>query len=170
MKETWMPIPGYEGAYSASNFGNIASHKFGRFRTLKPFRTGKRGDLKVDFCGHPRKTFYVARLVLIAFEGIDPERPEANHKNGNVFDNRIENLEWVTSSENKTHSYHVLGRVSVSFPGEMNPLAKLTNNLVSELRNVHKNGTSIRAISRLTNMDRKTISQMLKRRTWRHVN
>lgn len=53
----------------------------------------------------------VHRLVLIAFKGVDPTKPWANHKNGIRSDNRIENLEWTTPAENSQHSFNVLGRM-----------------------------------------------------------
>lgn len=56
--------------------------------------------------------FRVHRLVLLAFSGVDGGDLDVNHKNGVRDDNRIENLEWCTRSENLKHSYRVLGRRS----------------------------------------------------------
>jgi hypothetical protein len=50
----------------------------------------------------------VSRLVLQAFTGTQGE--QCNHKNGIRLDNRLENLEWCSMSENMRHSYRVLGR------------------------------------------------------------
>jgi len=55
------------------------------------------------------KWVLVARLVLQAFTNVVGE--QANHKNGVRLDNRLENLEWTTMSENMCHSYRVLNRV-----------------------------------------------------------
>lgn len=49
------------------------------------------------------------RLVWRVLRGPIPEGMEVNHRNGDRADNRPANLEVVTSSQNKRHSYRVLG-------------------------------------------------------------
>jgi hypothetical protein len=66
-------------------------------------------------------TYAVHRLVALAFLG---NGAEVNHKNGDKADNRLENLEWTTRSDNCLHGIHVLKR---RLPwGERNGSAKLT--------------------------------------------
>lgn len=108
MYEIWKNIPGYEGVYQASNCGRIKSlaRKADRKndvqeRILKP-SVKKSGycnvTLQVDKC---KKTIGIHRLVLKAFIGeVDLQ---VNHINSNKSDNRLANLEYVTSRQNAEH-------------------------------------------------------------------
>lgn len=53
---------------------------------------------------------YIHRLIAIAFIPNPDNKKEVNHKNGIRTDYRIENLEWVTRTENQIHSWENLGR------------------------------------------------------------
>ena len=110
MKEVWKDIDGYEGLYQVSNFGNILSikkysslysDKERRCKILKP-RINKSGYLQVCFCN---KTHLVHRLVASAFIENKNKKPQVNHINGIKTDNKLENLEWMTNSENVCHAY-----------------------------------------------------------------
>lgn len=52
-----------------------------------------------------RKDVYIHRLVALAFLENPQNKSEVNHKDGNKENNNVDNLEWVTSSENKKHAY-----------------------------------------------------------------
>ena len=118
--EVWRDIPGYEGKYQASSLGRIRSldrvvkrRNWSSFRlpgrVLKP-RLSHKGYLLVGLCTEARtKNYSVHRLVARAFIPNPKGKPEINHRNGDKTDNRVENLEWVTTAENVRHSITVLG-------------------------------------------------------------
>ena len=76
---------------------------------------------KTDANGNKiRKYFRVHQLVVNNWldkpADFNEKIYEANHKNGIRTDNRVDNLEWMTRSENIKHSYHVLGREKLLRP------------------------------------------------------
>lgn len=109
--ETWLPIPGWEGYYEASDHGRVRSVDRtvvgrwgpriaqGHVLASHPLRNG--GYLQVKLCRDGRmKGELVHVLVLSAFTGLRPEGLEACHCNGDRTDNRAANLRWDTRSEN----------------------------------------------------------------------
>ncbi len=90
--------------YEVNYFGDIR-HKV-RKQILKG-RPNKNGYLYVQFViNGKRKNFAIHRIVANAFIPNPNHKPEVNHKDSNKSNNKIENLEWVNSSENKKHSYN----------------------------------------------------------------
>lgn len=79
-------------------------------KMLRQSPTGKgRGYMAVSIDG---KSVKVHRLVARAFLPEDADRTQINHKNGDTHDNRLENLERCSPSENVRHSFKVLGKKS----------------------------------------------------------
>ena len=108
---TFKQVKGYEGLYEVSACGKVKSLAKTRGKQSYPERILK---LEVTFKGYLRamlsrfgekKKIYVHRIVAEAFLSTRPEGTEINHKNSIKADNRAQNLEWVTGSENMRHHY-----------------------------------------------------------------
>lgn len=171
MKETFLPIIGYEGIYAVSNLGNVksltrpASHPFKKFingRILKLNFVTKKGYLGVDLYKEGvRKSKRVHILVATAFIPNIENKPEVNHKNAIKTDNRVENLEWATSLENQLHS--IQNGLRPEFSGEKNGRAKLNK---SDVINIRSSDKSLLELSELYNISKSHIYKILKYKTW----
>jgi hypothetical protein len=95
--------------YFVSNMGRI---KNVQGHVLKPWKRGQRNGtyLCVDLClNGTKKRIDLQRLVALHFVPNPKHKPEVNHWNMDPFDNRAENLEWCTRSENEKHKHFMTG-------------------------------------------------------------
>lgn len=174
--EKWRDIVGYEGWYQVSNLGRVKRVKSGpntyTGRILKTFSSR----------GYPMVWLYkdgksdavsVHTLVLEAFGNSRPSGYECNHKNGDKSDNRMENLEWVTHSENMKHAYRVLGRRQggqENRKGENNNNARQTTQEVLKIRELYEAGEHTqRELGKMFGCSDVNICYIVNRRTWKHV-
>ena len=104
-----LPVDGFED-YLIRGDGVVFSMKSGNIREKKHVK-GSNVYRIVSMYRNGKATMkYVHRLVAEAFIANPNNKPQVNHRNGDVADNRAENLEWVTASENHLHAYRELGR------------------------------------------------------------
>ena len=121
-KEVFKPVKDYEGLYEVSDMGRVKSIE--RFKNnysklqlvpekIKSTQDNNHGYLQVYLCKNNNpKTITVHRLVAIAFIPNPENKRTINHINGIKTDNRVENLEWNTYSENHLHAYRTGLRTS----------------------------------------------------------
>jgi hypothetical protein len=105
MEENWLPVVGYEG-YEVSDLGRVKSiPRNGTKGGLLKLSLGVKDDrycFTTLYKDNKRHRLLVHRVVLLTFLPIN-EIKEVNHKNHITRDNRLCNLEWCSSSENKRY-------------------------------------------------------------------
>lgn len=159
---TWMPIAAFEGFYEVSSMGNVRRISSGRI--LKPALCGwDKRYYRVTLSKNNSKTnHFIHILVASAFFGGRPAELQCNHKNGITTDNRAENLEWCTASENTQHCWDALGRKSATV-GEAHPFARLTRSIVAEIR---ASDLSAGQLAKHYGISESTIRDAMCGRTW----
>jgi len=120
--EIWKPVTGYEKLYEVSNIGRVKSleriviskkkselpvhQKILSYRISNPTQRHPMKRLSVELWkNNKRKVETAARLVGYAFIENPKNKPQINHIDGNPLNNNVENLEWVTASENNLHAH-----------------------------------------------------------------
>lgn len=152
MDELWKPIPGFDGMYEVSNLGRVKSCKRERKskagsisqvqeRILKP-RSDKNGYLEVALSKDGKLHYFRChRLVADAFIPNPNHFPVINHKDEDVTNNVVNNLEWCSVSYNTRYSVYKVSQ-KVVFDGVVFP--------------------SIKALARHLNVDSRSIRYRLK--------
>lgn len=161
--EIWKDVIGYEGLYQVSNLGRVKS---------LPKKTANRFRAEIvylkqqtDIFGYRHyvlsknsvsKKIKTHRIIAEAFIKNKHNKSQINHINGIKHDNRIENLEWCSQSENQKHAY-ILG-LQKSKKGADNVLSKKVNQYDLEGKFIKTYG-SAREAGRITKIDRADISK-----------
>lgn len=120
MEEIWKSVAGYEGKYEVSNLGRVKGlcrvieyynpktqniNKQTISEKIMTISDNGKGYKKVNLSKENKVTQrYVHRLVAEAFIPNPLNKPEVNHIDYDKSNNKLDNLEWVTSKENNAHS------------------------------------------------------------------
>ena len=155
------PIPGFP-EYEASDDGHVYNARDWQLSTYD-CRGYRFIALKNEHGA--RVNVGVHRLVVAAFLGPIPKGMWVNHKNGIKHDNRLENLEITTPSENHCHARDVLKRTWAK--GGNAVRSQLSEEAVGMIRFLHSHGYSQHALSRAFLVSQPTIHNLLKQVTWR---
>lgn len=114
--EVWADVPGYEGHYQVSNLGRVRSldrivtHKngakhFKEGQIQKPQDNGNGRLYKQLKRDGTYKNYYISRLVMLAFVGERPEGYAICHDDGDIKNNRLDNLRYDTNLENNIDQF-----------------------------------------------------------------
>ena len=164
--EIWKNVVGFEEQYEISNLGNLRSKE----RFVKHWRGGERKyksnvkNIRLNDKGYfrcnlknegKRYDFTIHKLVALAFLPNEENKPFVNHKNGIKTDNRVENLEWCSASENVTHA--VKNRLIKT---------KLTDEQAKEIFNSH---LSHRKLAKLYNVTSSIVCRIKNKKAYKHL-
>lgn len=170
----WRPVVGYEDIYQVSEFGDVKRIKPDRHDTKakgKPMKVTieKWGYAAIELAHpeNPPKYWKVHRLVAFAFLGECPDGMQVNHRDGNKLNNHYSNLEYVTPKENVKHAFDMGLRQSSK--GENHGRAKLTDDIVRNLRIRYASGEGVQQLAQEYSVDWSTMKDAVTRVTWKHV-
>lgn len=175
--EIWKDVVGWEGLYQVSSMGRFKS--LSREKTLgargkkimKSFimkQNEVKGYLTILFYNNSiRKKYQSHRVVANHFIENTKNKRTVNHINGNKKDNRINNLEWSSDSEQQIHAVKIGLRNKTL--GENSNLSKLNETLVKEIRELHKQKVKQNKLAITYNINRNTVSNIVNNKTWKHI-
>ena len=102
-EEEWVPCI-YNLRYDVSSTGRVWDNRRSTFVKASSDRAGYY-RVKIYMGDNERKTVSLHRLVMLSFYGMKHDNFEVNHIDGDKSYNVLENLEFVTRSQNMAHAY-----------------------------------------------------------------
>ena len=168
--EIWKQVKGYEGIYEISSIGRLKRLSktytdkngvtYSKKESITIGQKTKQGYLRTGLTKNGVRTKYlVHRLVAESFIPNPENKKQVNHKNGIKDDNRLDNLEWCTNSENIKHAYDKLG---------FNPKKLLTDDQVRYIRLNYKKGNGAE-LAKIFNINPSTISHIVTGKTYKNI-
>lgn len=168
--EMWKDIIDFP-YFKCSDFGNVKNFRFNNKGRLLTQYKNHSGYLEVslyDYNKHKTSTQLIHRIVAKTFISNINSYPIVNHKNGIKIDNKVENLEWCTHSQNSKHSIHILGNTTPK--GEKHGKSKLSRcNIDSIITLLTENKLTQKEIGKIYNVTQNTIGRIQNGERWKHI-
>lgn len=102
-QEIWKFHPKFKGMVEFSNLGRVKSYyRYSKGKILVNRDISNLGYVRIKING---KRYGLHRFIAELFVPNPEHKTEVNHRDGNKLNNRADNLEWVTRSENQKHAY-----------------------------------------------------------------
>jgi predicted XRE-type DNA-binding protein len=161
---TAVKIKGFP-SYTIDTNGIVVSYMRNNPREIKRPLNRKGYAMVMLYNGEKRKLYAIHRLVAEHFIPNKSNNPQVNHIDGNKLNNNINNLEWVTASENIQHSYDK----KLTPSGENHHQSKLTENNVRQIKTLLSRGFSQRKIAKMFNVSQCPISEINRGLIWKHI-
>lgn len=176
--EIWKDIPDFEGKYQISNFGRVKSmlryqvfSKGGKIeipeKIRKPILNSEYLNITLSISKNNIRMKRIHILVATCFIPNPENKPQVNHKDGDKLNNHVDNLEWVTSSENLQHAYDT--GLKFQHIGEKNPGARFTNTDVILIKSRLSCGEKYKNIAKSIGCNAETIRNIKTGKTWAHI-
>ena len=157
-------LPNIKDYYTITSDGEIFSDNSGKMKTRNKGNTEYQLINLMTIDGG-KKTYRLHRLVAMAFKPIEnPDSFEVNHKDGNKLNNKIENLEWCTSSENQQHAFDT--GLQKARRGNKSNFSKLNEEDINKIFELREQGLLQREIAEIVGCTRSNISYILNKKTW----
>lgn len=173
-EEIWKDAVGYEGRYQVSSRGQVRSLTYRGYarrtpKILKQAPDSRDGYMMVNLHNDiGAKTHKVHQLVAVMFIGPRPPGAYCLHRDGDYLHNSESNVYWGTPAQNQADR----ARHGTSNVGAQNPMAKLTESAVVQIKALLKVETGRGSLTRIAadfGVSVATVSDIKRGKTWRTV-
>lgn len=179
MNKQWKEIKGNREIYEVSTSGDVRTkNRIGaRGKRVNGHaltqRDNSNGYLRcgMNIDGKTR-SYLTHRLVAKAFIPNPENKPYVNHIDGNKHNNKVDNLEWCTRSENEKHAWAIGLKKDVATKGELHGMHKLKETDVRFIRDNHvRNGGTMKTgeLAKMFSVSPQTVTDIVANRIWKSI-
>lgn len=168
MTEKWITLDEFPD-YRISNTGKVISFKGNVPKEIAVSSNYNNGYITIHLSDKNKKqhTFLKHRFIAKLFLSNVDNKPDINHIDGDKWNNSVDNLQWVTKSENTQHAVDT-GLLKVR--GENHHGSKLTVNDIRYIKKSHiPRKVTAKDLAKKFSVKPETIRAILYGYTWKHI-